>query len=1070
MKEKISSPIILDTHPSHLRSKKPHVGVRLLLPPVARVQSGRVALRWFVGVVALLGLWGVGIWRGKEGGAGSVFEPFPVVPPPGSPVVLLKEYGFERGKIFEGEVWVQNIAFEKTVSVFWSTPSLYWSESNSFNASFSHAADNGYEVWRFGGFDESIGFGSQFYVKYDVAGKTFFDNNGGEAFNYALDYAATTVKQPPKSTMNSCNGKGLRYKLYTSGVRYLVVEMLSDTVMHFEVSEQRKPNRNLKIFNSPMVDEEYLTKRFCGPTSFFDRGNVIETPSVKVTIHPITLAVTVFDKVKNVVLTTYSYSDLSSGEFNSFENPSNLILHWTRELTENIYGVAASPWYGANAPLTSEGDWINKTMTAPTPFQGGPEGFGNTMSGVQEGAMVYAQLPVVYNVGSNGYQHAFFLDDQHRLDWDLTGDVLRVSSRGARAVRWFAIAGKSLVELRRSYLKITGPMAVPPKSAFGLHVSKYGYKNWGAANFEVDGIVGRGFPLEAVIYDLYWFGGTGGGFGRLAWDSERFPDPTANLKALRAKGPGAILIEEPYIDFKSASFNFFKNNGGLALLPNGEPATLIDQWWGSGSYIDHTSEGGIGWATCKRCRLIQGCVSPPTCPTTLESTNASSYIYGHWQDLGEPEIFVPDALFSGIKEDDGQRLTTHRSVANIYQLLKTKRTWELYSNQSLLRRPVSLTRTVAPGIQRFGGLTWSGDIPSYAPAVAASFGVKKDLVMAGIEMHSSDIGGFHRKGCREGCDIDKLYTVWFASSVWLDFPIRAHVNAEEEYAKSFTASPAVMGHVPSNLFNTQIRYFLLPLFYSLAHAANRHGDSILTPLFLRYPNDRAVREFGNQYLIGPIMVAYTVETNKDGRGVYFPVGTEWYNFHTHERMKGDGRYSEDVRFHPFGGSLFTIPAFVASGSIFPTAFVDEFTKNSRFCERRDGSVVQPMQVRVYPGVRSTFIATDDDGETRQGDYATTELVQELVGRTASVWVKATKGYFPGQMTRRQLVVEVVLPAGIDGVKSVFVDGKRVEVNEEASARNAVVGYRHLGYGGRIVGVYGSVKSIYVDRTVVVKFK
>ncbi|KAI8846984.1 glycosyl hydrolases family 31-domain-containing protein [Chytridium lagenaria] len=823
---------------------------------------------------------------------------------------------------------------------------------------------------------------------------------------------------------------------------------------------------------TPMVDEENINRRFCGPTSFTDGGNTLETASVRVTIDSTSLAATVFDKVKNVVLTTYSYSGLSSGEVNSFSNPTNLVLQWTREQTEDIYGVAAAPTYGT-APLTSEGNWMNKSISVPNPFQGGAEGFGNTMVGVQEGAMIYAQLPIVYNLGSNGYQHAFFVDDQHRLDWDLTTANHRMTSRGARALRWYAIAGSSLNDLRKTYLKITGPMAIPPKSVFGLQISKFGYKNWAETNFEVDSIIGRGFPLDAVIYDLYWFGGTGGGFGKLAWDPVNFPDPTGNLRAIRAKGPGAVLIEEPYIDMRSATYEYLKANNGLAKLPNGQVANLNQKWWGSGSYVDHTSVGGLGWSTCKRCKLISGCRVPASCPASLESTGSSDYILGHWQDLGEPEIFEPTAVFAGIREDDGFTMTTHRSVSNIYQLLKTKATFELYKNNTLFRRPVSLTRTVAPGIQRYGAATWSGDIPSFAPAVASSFGVKKDYIMAGIEIHSSDIGGFHRKGCKVGCDINRLYTVWFANSVWFDLPVRPHVNADEQYARSFTASPAAMGDVASNLFNIRMRYFLLPLYYSLAHRANREGETLITPLFLQYPNDKNLRNFGNQYMIGPIMVAYTVDTNTAGRGVYLPSNTEWYNFHTNERVLGTGTYSADISYNPLGNTVFTLPALVQAGSIFPTAYVDDKTKNVHFQDRRDNSYVNPLQIRVYPGAKSTFTATDDDGETLQstnvGAYSTTDLTQELVGNTATVTIAASKGYFPGQQTRQQIIVEVVIPAAFKGVASVSIDGKAYSFNELATTLNGLEGYKLFDVSNRIVGVYGPIGSVYTSKTIVVTF-
>ncbi|KAJ3094711.1 hypothetical protein HDU97_007652 [Phlyctochytrium planicorne] len=995
-------------------------------------------------------------------------SPHHLVPSPGSAPIRLKSYAFDpASKSFSGEIWVQNIAFNKIVQVYWSTPTLQWAGTNGLNATWVKMADNGYEIWAFNGVANTIDFGSQFYLKYQVAQSTYWDSNGGPSFNYALENVS--VGSPAGSLINGCVGNGIQRKLFTtSGSRYLVIETLSDNVVHFEVSESRRPNPNLKIFNTPMVDEENLASRFCGPTSYTESGNVLETANVKVTIDTASLSATVFDKVKGTVLTTYSYSGLSSGQPNSNSNPPNLVLGWTRELTENVYGIAATPSYDANT-FTSDGSWMGRSLSPPGPFQGGAEGYGNTMVNAQQGAMSYAQIPVVYNLGSNGYNHAFFLDDQHRLDWDLTTANHKVTSRGARALRWYAIAGKDLYDLRKTYLKIVGPALVPPKAALGLQISKFGYTNWAGANFEVDGIVSNNIPLDAVIFDLFWFGGFGS-FGKISWDPVNFPDPAGNLKALRAKGPGAIVIEEPYVQLDSPTYTFLKGQNALARQANGSP-TFMDKWWGKGSYVDHTSSGSVYWATCKRCKLILGCVVPAICPTNLESSGASDYILGHWQDLGEPELFDTNAVYAGVTEDDGFSLTTHRSVANIYQLLKTKRTYELYKNQTLTRRPVSLTRTGTAGIARYGAFTWSGDIPSFAPAAAASFGAKKHLALAGMEFHSSDIGGFHRKGC-QGCDIGKLYTSWLASSVWLDLPIRPHVNAFDDYAKSFTASPAAIGDLGSNRFNIRIRYFLMPLYYSLAHSNNRNGEPIITPLFMKYPEDKAVRDFGHQYLVGPIMVPFTMDTNTSGRRVYLPANTEWYNFHTHERVVGTGGYSSEISYYPFKDTTFTLPALVQAGSIFPTAYVDDQTRNTRFQDRKDNTIVNPLQIRVYPGAKSTFVASDDDGETQQytaGAYTTTELTQELVGSTATITVGAAKGYYLGLNSRRQLIVEIVIPAAFKGVSSVTVDGVAIALNTAATTLNAGVGYKFFGINNRILGIYGSVGSVYSARTVVVNF-
>jgi alpha-glucosidase len=477
------------------------------------------------------------------------------------------------------------------------------------------------------------------------------------------------------------------------------------------------------------------------------------------------------------------------------------------------------------------------------------------------------------------------------------------------------------------------------------------------------------------------------------------------------------------------------------------------------------------WSTCKRCPLIAGCVVPPECGSTLEKTVASDELIGHWQDLGEPEQFDPSGVYYGTQEDDGFRFTDHRAVHNLYQFFKTKDSYEMYRKQNLAHRAQHLVRTGAPGIQRYGGALWSGDIGGNVQSMAMHIGSKKHLAMAGIDVHSSDIGGFHRQG---GNDIGNLYTTWLANSAWFDLPIRPHVNAHND--RSLTACAARIGDVPSNRFNVQLRYHLIPLYYSLAYHGYINGDPIITPLFLRYQNDPSVYNFGHQYLIGPIMASYTADdTNAvGGRGLYLPANTQWYNFHTHAAYRGSNNYTVDIPFKPFGNTIVTMPAAVQSGSLFPTAFVDNNTKNVRCYDRFDGSTVCPNQWKIYPGASSDFTMYEDDGESQaylNGAYISAVGSQVLNGSVATFKVAAAKGTYNNIITDRKLVAEFIIPAQFSGVASVTVDGVSVGVAPAGTtAATSGTGYLVTGFGSRIVAVHGAPKSIFTERTVVVTFR
>jgi alpha-glucosidase len=370
----------------------------------------------------------------------------------------------------------------------------------------------------------------------------------------------------------------------------LVVEALSDTMFHFEVSELRQPPANNVIFRSPMVDNTNFDSTFCGPSSLTESSNgyILETPKVRVSVDPSTLSVTVYDKVKQYTLTTFSYAQLAVGQVNNQNNPPSPVLRWTRERAQGIMGLAQAPGLDSadQANPNSEGNWLG-TKLEPIADGYKKTRFGNNMFGNNGGALSYTQFPVAYSVAPGGYNHAFFLDDQHGLFWDMTTATHSVTSKGARALRWFAIAGDSLLDIRKQYLNIVGRPLVPTKSWLGLQQSKFGYQSWVDANEEVDALIAAKFPLDTLILDLYWFGAdlrNGNNrntrFGSLAWDTSKFPDPAGSAKALRAKGPGLVLIEEPYIGENGPTFRFLRESNALAKNPTtGQPVVIDYNPW-----------------------------------------------------------------------------------------------------------------------------------------------------------------------------------------------------------------------------------------------------------------------------------------------------------------------------------------------------------------------------------------------------------------------------------------------------------------------------------------------------------
>jgi len=86
----------------------------------------------------------------------------------------------------------------------------------------------------------------------------------------------------------------------------------------------------------------------------------------------------------------------------------------------------------------------------------------------------------------------------------------------------------------------------------------------------------------------------------------------------------------------------------------------------------------------------------------------------------------------------------------------------------------------------------------------------------------------------------------------------------------------------------ELRYRLVPYYYSLAHEAAEKGTPVMRPLAMAFPEDPKAANVTDQWLMGPGLMAAPVLTASSGAGdeangtrrnVYFPKGT-WYVFGT----------------------------------------------------------------------------------------------------------------------------------------------------------------------------------------------
>lgn len=759
----------------------------------------------------------------------------------------------------------------------------------------------------------------------------------------------------------------------TSGSNYLIVEALRDDIVHFELAVGAGPDPALPLATTLMVANTSYT----GPTSWSDTTvgstRTFETPSVKVEVNTSTLCVTETDKANgNVVLTTVC--------------PLNLALAWkgltiTQSGATNVYGLGEQ----FNTVGTADGDWVNKVRTSP-------DAYGNARVGYNGGAVGNAQFPIMYALGSGTNNYALFMDNTYKQTWTFNTTPWKAEMWGDQ-LRWYMITGPNLQDLRKDYMDLVGRPLVPPKKAFGLWVSEYGYESWTELDSRLNELRAAKFPMDGFVLDLQWFGGVNSTdntpMGGLNWDLTKFPNPQTKIAAYKNnEGLGIIPIEESYIGRGRPEHTDMANRGYLvrAGCSTCIPVYLTaNPWWGKGGMIDWTSNAaGDYWHDLKRQPLV------------------NDGVVGHWIDLGEPEAYDSADWTAGVLPNKNG----HADYHNIYNFKWAESIARGYTRNNNATRPFSIARSGTSGVQRFGTVIWSNDIGSNFGSLASHLNVQMHMSLSGVDYFDSDLGGFERGACG-GCDINNLYTQWFANGAWFDSPVRPHDN---NLCNCNPTSPALIGDVPSNLANIRQRYELTPFLYSLAYRAYLYAEPVVPPLVYYYQTDTNVRTMGHEKLIGrDLLVGVVAGQGETQRDIYLPAGT-WVNYHTNAWYQSTGQWYTAIPEYING--IFRLPTFARAGAILPKMYVDDKTMNV-LGKRTDASTRDELITRVYASSTATnFTLYEDDGSSPAyitGAYRTTLISQQKTSNTSeTVTIAAASGTYTGAGASRNNVVELVI--------------------------------------------------------------
>ncbi len=461
-----------------------------------------------------------------------------------------------------------------------------------------------------------------------------------------------------------------------------------------------------------------------------------------------------------------------------------------------------------------------------------------------ESNQMYYSLPAVLS----NKKYALVFDNSARGNLDIgytEKDILQFDAVGGRT-SYLLIVGENYPDLLANFTGLTGKQPLPPRWALGNFASRFGYRSAAEAKSTVKAFQDNDFPLDAIVFDLFWFGPDFKGYmGNLDWDLNAFPEPESLVDSFASQGIQTVLISEPFVLTTSKNWQY-ADQAGLLAKNNAGQSRVFDFFFGETGLIDVFNQEAEIWFSDAYKRLYnQG-------------------VRGWWGDLGEPEVHPSDAL-----HQLGDQTATADEVHNAYGHKWAKLVYETQRNLDNSTRPMVMMRSGFVGSQRYGMIPWTGDVSRSWGGLKPQVELSLQMSMFGLAYTHSDLGGF---AGGEAFDRE-MYIRWLQYGVFQ--PIyRPH--AQENIAPE----PIFHDQLTKDILReyVKLRYRLLPYNYSLAFQNSQTGMPLMRPMVFEDESNDGWFDINDQYLWGDaFLIKPVTEPGAESVQMILPEGV-WFDF------------------------------------------------------------------------------------------------------------------------------------------------------------------------------------------------
>ena len=487
----------------------------------------------------------------------------------------------------------------------------------------------------------------------------------------------------------------------------------------------------------------------------------------------------------------------------------------------------------------------------------------------------------------------------------------------------YLLSGGNENAICKEFRTLIGRSYIPPRWAFGLAQSRWGYKTEEDVREVARQYKEHDLPLDMICMDIDYMQD----YADFTVNKERFPDLAKLSADLKAQGIRLVPIIDAgvRIDPNDPTCTEGLEKGYFCKKADGTPFVAA-VWPGKAYFADFLRPEVREWFGHKYKALtdcgIEGFWNDMNEPSLFYSPERLRAFLNDMAALREKDNIEQEEFFPRVvggamglmnspadyasfyHEVDGQKVR-HDQVHNLYGGSMTRAAGEAFADLRPGQRTLLYSRSSFIGSHRYGGI-WLGDNNSSWAQLLANIQMMPSVQMCGFLYSGADLCGFSSD------------TTPDLALRWLEFglltPLMRNHSAVGTRMQEYYRFPEVLPAVRNMI---RLRYALLPYLYSEFMKAALENTSYFRPLAFDYPDDPDAREVEDQLLLGEgLMAAPVYIQNAHGRHVYLPEPMKLL------RLRAVDDYDEEILpagHHYIRCALDEVLLFLRPGNIVPVA-------------------------------------------------------------------------------------------------------------------------------------------------------